>query len=255
MPRRGSAPPGPPAGAPACAPGPPRDPPEPHDPPPPRPHRQAKPGRRRELAAPRSRCQHHDGRADLIFTDLRSRGTIPRPQERGRLPGRRGGGVAEERLGGDPQTEPRARRRTLRLGSHHSRSCTRGLAARSPTLNKSDGEPGLGELAGDGAADDAAPDDQDVGRPRHHALPRTSRNFFVISLGRSAVRIAEITATPWAPAARTAATRSAVMPPIAKTRPLTALTTLARASTPCGGPYARLDGVSYTGPKTRKSAP
>jgi hypothetical protein len=76
----------------------------------------------------------------------------------------------------------------------------------------------------------------------------------VASAGSSAARMARITATPAAPAARVSGTPPAVTPPIASTGTRAAAAAWRSAATPCGGPNAAFDGVAYTGPKKMKSA-
>src|SRR5262249_58816202 len=110
-------------------------------------------------------------------------------------------------------------------------------------LEQRDGAADLRQLVRRRTPDDAAPDDEDL-----HAS--ASRNRRVAKAGDSAARIAEIAATPRAPAARTSFTRSGVIPPIATTGTPTAAATRSSVSRPWGGPYRRLEGVSYTGPTT-----
>src|SRR5262249_46485567 len=126
-----------------------------------------------------------------------------------------------------------------------------GLGARRGPLEHGDLASGLRQLVRGGAADDPAADDEDLHAPRSSA----SRKRRVASAGASAAMIAEMTATPRAPALSASPTRSGVMPPMAITGRRTSRATRSRRSSPCGGPYGRLDGVSYTGPKITQSAP
>ena len=59
-----------------------------------------------------------------------------------------------------------------------------------------------------------------------------------------------MTATPYAPAARTTAARSASMPPIAITRPAASVPMAANGSRPSGAPERAFDGVAKIGPST-----
>src|SRR5439155_4729418 len=108
----------------------------------------------------------------------------------------------------------------------------RGFGARGGPLEHRYLASRLRELVRGGAADDPAADDEDLQAPCSSA----SRKRRVASAGDSAAMIAEMAATPRAPARSTSRTRSGVTPPIAMTGRRTVVATRPRRSRPCGGP-------------------
>src|SRR5262249_5495355 len=125
-------------------------------------------------------------------------------------------------------------------GRQQPRRGARGLGARRPALEERDPAAGPGQLVGGGAADDAAADDQDLHAPRSSA----SRKRRVAPAGDSAAMIGEMTAMPRAPARRRPVPGSGVRRRIASRGRRTVPATRVSRSSPWGGPYGRLDGVS-----------
>src|SRR3972149_1600885 len=119
-----------------------------------------------------------------------------------------------------------------RSGTGGPRRGPRRPPSRRVALEDRDAAAALGQLVGDGAADDATTHDEDGGR--HQARPRASRKAFVAAAGRSAARMAEIAATPAAPAASASRTRPGVIPPMASTGTAGPAATPRRAPSPMG---------------------
>src|SRR5262245_17156612 len=124
-------------------------------------------------------------------------------------------------------------------------------------LVTSDGEHG-GRVEPAAQEHDGVPRHRDptlLASAQRSAAARAARNCRVAPAGDAAARMAEMAATPAAPALRTSVTRAGVIPPIAMTGISTRRVTRASASSPWGAPYRRLEGVSYTGPKKSHAAP